>query len=103
MSHARPRRRRRADSMPHDVQQRLFEEVVARRGEAIKVSPATFLHVPTKHLRRAKYLLWGAAFRRSTHQMPGEKRDQSRLRIVSAFCQKAVLLPGVVMDFGIAA
>lgn len=31
-------------SMPHDIQRRLFEEVVARRGEAIKVSLATYLH-----------------------------------------------------------
>jgi hypothetical protein len=31
-------------SMPHDVQRRLFEEVVARQGEAIKVSLATYLH-----------------------------------------------------------
>jgi hypothetical protein len=31
-------------SMPHDVQRRLFEEVVSRRGEAIKESLATYLH-----------------------------------------------------------
>jgi hypothetical protein len=31
-------------SMPHDIQRRLFEEVVARQGEAIKVSLATHLH-----------------------------------------------------------
>jgi hypothetical protein len=36
-------------SMPHDVQRRLFEEVVSRRGEAIKESLATYLH--EKHQR----------------------------------------------------
>jgi hypothetical protein len=32
------------NSMPHDVQRRLFEEVVSRRGEGIKELLATYLH-----------------------------------------------------------
>ena len=31
-------------SMPHQVQRRLFEEVVSREGKAIKESLATYLH-----------------------------------------------------------
>jgi hypothetical protein len=31
-------------SMPHDLQRRLFEEVVSRGGEGIKESLATYLH-----------------------------------------------------------